>query len=488
MLKKLALGAASGYVLKLVQILSNLILVPFLISSKALGLAGYGTLVALLAAVALISTGLDGWRLSTARRFGLSKSTAIPVYIPLLIVSLIPIGLFALLLIFGGKSALDLIGLEEISPNVVRLLILYCALEQLIPLAEQYFHSIAKTAIVNIVSMVEVLLRTPALLLLLKHAPSIEMYFATFTISMAIKFTIYNYFLYKAGQIKAFSSHAVKQEWPTLFESLPLSVKGLSSYVVFRGSVVIINKIFSPEIAAIFSILIFTIRGYINQLFVAVLRPMIIPVMATIDLKNAYEPIQLLFCSGCNLFKFCVMLFNVVLVFSAPWWVPLWLGPQLTPHTPLLMIGMIFLGLEASTSVQYLVLVSQGHGGSLTRLTLITSLLYVGYLIILTRFANTNSLIWFIVGVFVYIFITSGLLVPRLFEQKIIKMGNLTITKQTLFSAACILSAWLLTANSGSLAAHASVVTALIAAYTLLIYNPLGDQQLRTKLRFLRKQ
>ncbi|MCA9422794.1 MAG: hypothetical protein KC592_17375, partial [Nitrospira sp.] len=132
-----------------------------------------------------MSTALDGWRLSTARRFGLAKKTGEQVYIPLLIITIIPFLVPGSVVLWQDAWVLSILGVEGLAPLVVTWLMLYVVLEQINTLAEQYFHASGMTWVVNIVLLIEVVARTTVLFIVLPSEASLEHYLLVFVVFMA---------------------------------------------------------------------------------------------------------------------------------------------------------------------------------------------------------------------------------------------------------------------------------------------------------------
>jgi hypothetical protein len=489
MFKRIIIGIASGYIVKVVQVACNLMLVPFLVSSSVLGLAGYGYMAVLLAAVGLIASGLDGWRLATSRRFGLAKTMGEKIYLPLLLITVLPLLICSVIACYFNQQTLALLGLGQLDNRIISLLMLYLFFEQLNALSEQCFHASAMTWLVNAVVLCEVVLRTACLFYFLSDNGSLQDYFFIFVCFMGCKYLFYIVLLAVNGFVGSLTMQSVKREWPTFFESLPLSLKSLSVFSVFRVTVIFVNRLFSPELAGIYSILMVTIRGYITQLFISVIRPMIIPLTASIDILALNDSRRKLLISTLNSFDFVVILSTVLLAIMSPIWLPLWLPIDVNEFLGLFMLGIIALGLEASTSVKNLLLISQGHGVVLTKVTVLAAISYLFYLVGTTQLLATLTITWLFFGVLAFIVLVSGILIPWLFASKLLRNGSVGLLKSLTYSLITMLTVLVVsTFNLYGLIYLLPASVLLLILYFLLVYNPLNDGYLREKLSNLVSQ
>ncbi|MCA9421025.1 MAG: hypothetical protein KC592_08410, partial [Nitrospira sp.] len=311
-----------------------------------------------------------------------------------------------------------------------------------------------------------------------------------FVVFMAVRQAFYDIVLFYHGRGKKFRCAMIAQELPTFFESLPLSLKSLSVYSVFRLTVIVVNRIFTPEIAAIYSILIVTIRGYITQLFVSVIRPMIVPLTASVNIADFNEVRKVPVVSALNSFDSIVVTSTVMLAFLVPWWLPFWLGADMVEYLPVFMVGIVALGLEASTAIKNLLLISQGHGLALTRLTVICAAVFLVYMTIVCLLLPNSSLFWLLAGVLLFVSFLSGVQIPLLFRRLVLSEENGILWKRLFFYIVCLSLSLVfgirLIPFSDKLGPIVGIVMLLI--HILCIYNPLKDDFWRAKLRSLAKR
>ncbi len=487
MLKALLLGVASGYILKLMQIVCNLVLIPFLISNKVLGLAGYGQLSAVLATIGLLTALYDGWRLSCARRLGIAEKVGEAVYMPLLVMTLVPIILLGLCAFFYGDYILVWLGFGDDFQNLALIIVVYFLFEQVNFLSEQCFHAKGKTWIVNSVLLLEVFCRTLTIYVLFTvWQPSIELYLKIFVAYMIIKYIVYGLWLITRRSAIGVDTlgFSIYREMGTFYYSLPLSVKGLSIFSVFRLSVVVVNKYLSSELAAIYSILMVTLRNYITQLFVSVLRPMIVPLSAGIGLSQFSNQSQLRsLLKNYELFVCTISLFVALLV---PYWLSAWLQQDLSAYYFLYISGVAFFGLESSSSIKNFLLVSQGYAKILTLFALILSLVHVSYLSCIFLLHDMLAIQWVIMGVICFILLYAGISVPYLFSKKIVKEYDRRVfILPVIYTVIVLLSLFSLQWLRYKQLPEELITIyglAFFIVYLFVIYNPFLDKQLYRKL------
>ena len=160
MFKSLIIGASSGYLLKVLQTLCSLLLLPFIISDENLGLSVYGWLVSLLVVQAFMSMLLDGWRLGVSKLIGERKqdlSLLMPQLLFLTVLLVSPIaGTTAL---FSDVITAFLV-VDEKYAGAIYIICLMVLLEHFSYLYEGFHHAVLKTWRVNVIISIEVFVRT----------------------------------------------------------------------------------------------------------------------------------------------------------------------------------------------------------------------------------------------------------------------------------------------------------------------------------------
>lgn len=422
MFKKLLVNIGTGYVQKIIQVLCGLVTVPVLVSDKGLGLAGYGQLAVALSLAAMLSMSFDGFRLVTSKTIGRDTENVfnnlyhILMYMMFLLI--IPISLF---LLFSSEIFI-LIELDSSTNLLMKYICIFFALEQLLYVSEQYFHSQFKTFLVNFTNSLEAIIRMLWIISVFKYGDGdVIEYFIIFNTLYFIKLIVYQIIIILNKKKNPIINNKINSFFVKfIIESLPLSMKGGVIFLVFRLSIILSNKYLSSEAAAIFSFIFVTLRGYLAQIFVSVLRPMIIPYLSrkkmsemSFEDRNRYKDIF-------SVYELFVLLVVLMISMSCTIWLPIWLGSSFDPYLSIISFGIGFIGIECAFSLRNMALISQGHGNYLTILSIICCLFYVGitYYLIYQNMISLNALV-FIVSA--YLFAFDGISVNYLYNKKIIK-------------------------------------------------------------------
>ena len=421
MLKSLIINIGSGYALKMVQICCGLITVPILISDKGLGLAGYGQLAVALSLSALMSMLFDGFRLIASKTIGSNKDTIYEETITILQCVVIIILPVACVVSLFAEQLLEFLGLRDQSTLLVYLISIYFLFDQLLYITEQYYHSNIKTFVINFANGVEGVIRLLFIVLVFRnHTGTLSHYFQIFIVTYCIKFIVYQVLINRSNKHKKIPYLKVARFQTFVRESIPLSFRGISIFLVFRMSIIYANKYLSSEAAAVFSIIFVTLRGYLSQIFVSVMHPMVIPVVSRISFTRiSYDNLQK-YRNIISVFEFMVLSIVSFTACFTPFWLTLWLGDTFLQYLSLISLAVGMLGIEVAFSLKSLVLVSQNLGGVLAKYSFVAC---IGYLITLLSFeylglVDLRSLTFLVVGyVYIYNYISVNHVFSRAFKS-----------------------------------------------------------------------
>lgn len=421
MLRNIIRNVSSGYATKAVQFLVSIMLLPFLISKDNLGLSGWGVVSTLLAITAFFSILMDGWRLSIARAIGtyvsgrdknnITTSILLSTLVMTLSIVLIAVVCLDELLRFSKLDSLDSIEM------IFFVLLTQFAVEQICYPAEVYLHAAESTWLVNACFALEVVLRAISILYVftMGHV-SIVNYFLVLCVFVTLRCgTIFLIAIYR---VPSFSFGRIIYQKETLNESLPLSIKGLGSYLAFRGSVVLANRYLGVEAAGIVGLALINLRGYLQQTLVSIIRPMIIPLASGVDINAESDARRTKIFSLVDTYQLLTMLFCLSLGITAPILIPLWLGADLGEYAIILGLFLAFLGLEVGASVRSFIIISQGHGRLLAFPAIVLSLIHIAALIILgSRGQLTHVIV--LLSTSIYIFLNLAVIVPLIYDLKL---------------------------------------------------------------------
>ena len=417
MLKKIIIAIGTGYALKIVQTLCGLVTVPILIGDKGLGLAGYGQLAVILSLSALMSMLFDGFRLSASKFIGKNKANLYEQVCKALQIFLLLTLLMASFIILLSRPLLLLFGLDNQPAVIIYCIAVYFIFEQLLYVAEQYYHAQLKTFVVNVLNAIEIICRlifiinifngyggTNLCYLLILLGTHVAKFFLYFMLIFYLNSKKYVYFL-RIEEIKIF-----------IKESIPLSLRGIANFLVFRMSIVYANNVLSAEAAAVFSIIFVTLRGYINQIFVNVIRPMVIPVTSGMNFLNMNNDKIFKYNIIISFYEFLIISAIAVIACFSPLWLPYWLGDSFKQYQGVCALAVGVMSAEAAFSLKSLILVSQGFGGKVARYSIFACMLYL-LLLYFFKCLNTVFLHWIIMAIIFYILLYNGFSISYLFNK-----------------------------------------------------------------------
>lgn len=410
----------TGFTLKFVQLACSFLSVPILIADEGLGLHGYGQLAVALAVGALPSMLFDGFRLSVSRGMAINSNAlfdATCLYTKYILFLCAPIVVLGVL--FWHQIA-EAAALNIDTRYVISYILLFFTLEQLLYIVEQYFHCLLKTSLLNIVNSLEAIIRLMGVGLIFQgQEGSIEDYFVLYIATYLVKISLYWALIasrrVEGGRICRWSH---RESFTTFFQdSSALSLKAIMTFVVFRFSVIYANRVLSSEAAAVYAIIFVTLRNYITQLFVAVFRPMIIPLTANDNIIDYDKNIRIDFELVLSFYEFVVVCAVLLMAASVTGWLPLWAGSEVASHHSLIAMGIAVLGIESALSMKGLILIGQGFGRILSVLSFVCCSFYGLSLYVLTEAVGIN-LLYLICLAAGYIIIYYGISVNVLYMKK----------------------------------------------------------------------
>ena len=417
-------GLASGYFLKGVQFLVSLLMIPFLLSDGMLGIAGFGQVATLLALYALLLIVTDGVRVSQTRTIARSIDTEAEngkiVGSCIQIIAIISLPISLILFSFPGVVS-ELAGLPSNPQMTLAVTItgIIYFVENVFSIVVSGLHAIRKTYLVNAVICGEVITRNATIFLIfIFFEASVIIYFEIFLIVMLLKFVVSLILsaIHRPSLFKGLTQARPAYGLPTLIYSFPILANSLTPALLYRGSVVIVNKFLGSEAAAFFSILVVTIRNYVTQLTYGSLHPMMVPLSARInpgalsekDSKFVSESFR---CYTIGVFGLCFAISACARDILS-----LWLGADYA-FLSLAFQGFMFAAaLDLSVSPIRSFLIAHGHASRLFRLTLPVGLIcFVGMLVSVALGAPWEMAI---VSIMIFTLISYGIVVDWVFAAE----------------------------------------------------------------------
>lgn len=373
MLRVLLIGAGTGYATKLVQVICTVLLLPFLLSDGQLGLAAFGYFSTLQAIIAVLALTFDGWRQSTAKTTGNRVSaggvssrelgamigwSAAGVLVLAMLAMLARWKIFSI----GGLGIVDNIEV------IFFLLLAQVVIEQVLFPAEALLHATGNTWKINVTIAAEVVVRTTAIFAwFYTGVASLTVYAAIIFASAVARMLLF--FVMSCGVLVPFSSvdkvASSKGGRATFRYSLALLGGSVAEYLVFRMPVVVASRLVGAEAAAILAVLLNSVPNYLRQLTLSVLRPMIIPLGARVDL-SALSPVQQVKLDALlSTHQFVACLVCVAAGATSWIWLDLWLGQDFASYSSHMNVLIIAIGLQIASAFQMQLLVAQGWGRAL---------------------------------------------------------------------------------------------------------------------------
>ena len=372
-MKSLPTTLVAGYLAIVVQTLIGLFFVPFLLSDNGVGLAGFAAIATLQSAAALITFLFDGYRQYAARTIALAfqngegRALSAIYYFSLLCTTGV-VGIWVMV----WPSISTLIGLYAKDVVMGGFLAAACVVvEQLSYVLECHQHAVKRSWVPSGLGALDSLLRASfTIILFVSFSATVSQFFLAALLGQGMKLAVLLWLSPTAIRVPAGQWGAwMLSECKAFGESLPLALNGIAPFVVFRGGVIMANAMLAGEPAGVIAIILVTLRTYINQGLFSVLRPMLIPRLALVDIYDKTSTAFRRLMTYLDLFQVFTLLVGVWAVVSTSWWFSLWLGSSVEGYARLAQIAVAVYFLEIAYGVQYSCLIAHNNGRTLALLT-----------------------------------------------------------------------------------------------------------------------
>jgi hypothetical protein len=378
----LSKALATGYLTIAVQTVTGLILVPFLLSTHGVGLTGFAAIATLQAAAGLLAVMFDGYRQQSSRLIAIATSsgerTTLPSVIQFTLIASLAV---AVPWVIAGKFTCALIGVRtHDAVAAITLTAIYFVVEQLCYALESDLHAQRKSWIPSTLGGVDTVLRAILTVLFFKaFSANVSLFFLAALIGQSLKAALLLQLSSSESRLlgRWFLSH-ISNQFNTFVTSLPLAFNGIAPFIVFRGSVIVANAALAGEQAGVIAIILITLRTYVNQGLFSVLRPMLIPRMALLDVADKTSASYRRLSTYLDLFQVSILLVGVIAAVSAPVWLDLWLGSSVKAYSFFIQIAVALYFLEVAYGAHYYCLLAHDNGRQLALLTGLFSLLSAG--------------------------------------------------------------------------------------------------------------
>ena len=364
---------AAGYLAIALQTLTGLIFIPFLVSEDGVGLTGFAAIATLQAAIGLVTIFSDGYRQYAARAIALAtndgdREILSSIFQFTLVSAVAAVVVWLMVWPFVYK----LIGMQMEDIVAAGFLAAACVVaEQLAYVLECHQHAIKRSWVPSSLGGLDSLLRAVLTVILFKvFSANVSLFFLAALVGQVVKLGILLRLTpFEVGLRDGKWGKRIISQYKAFAGSLPLALNGIAPYMAFRGSVILANITLVGEQAGVVAIILVTLRTYINQGLFSVLRPMLIPRLALVDISDRISASYRRLITYLDLFQVFTLFVGVLAVVSTPLWFSLWLGRSVEDYAGLAQVAVAIYFLEIAYGVQYSCLIAHDNGRLLAVLT-----------------------------------------------------------------------------------------------------------------------
>jgi O-antigen/teichoic acid export membrane protein len=407
-------AAAGGYLSLGIQTLASLIILPYLLSGRGIGLSGYGRVMAAMALAGILGLATDGIRLAIAKYIGevqpRYRYTGFRHLLShaLLLATIIAIAALSLLHAIGAASIIDGIGTW-----IWIYLICRFFAEQMSWVAQSYLQAERKVATIAITKSLETVLRSLAIVVVFESmGASVQRY-----VFLMVLFVFLRALCFVAAAIKTgHQTHATddRKSLPSIKALLNtagnIQVRSVVYYIVYQGSVVVAQKAGSAELSGLVSLLLQTIRSYLTLAFVEVFRSSWLPLISGIIHENNRKEIKQLTEVIARWQGFIVSALFLIALFHNIW-VAAWLGPTIAEYSFFFGVALIVYGAEIAGAMSNQLIMAAGKAGQLMRLVVSSLIVFILMQLFSSQVLGYN-LLSILLAVFAFVLMENAIFIP----------------------------------------------------------------------------
>lgn len=401
----LSKALAAGYLTIAVQTVTGLLLVPFLLSTHGVGLTGFAAIATVQAAAGLLAVMFDGYRQESARLIAIATSSGERTTLPSVILfTLIASLAVAVPWAIAGKFTCALIGVRiHDAVTAITLTAIYFVVEQLCYVLESDLHAQRRSWVPSGLGGADTVLRAILTVIFFEaFSADVSLFFLAALIGQSLKVALLLRLSSSESRLLVRGCLSqISNQFNTFVTSLPLAFNGIAPFIVFRGSVIVANAALAGEQAGVVAIILITLRTYVNQGLFSVLRPMLIPRMALLDVADQTSTSYRRLSTYFDLFQVSILFVGVITAVSAPVWLDLWLGSSVKAYSFFVQIAVALYFLEIAYGAHYYCLVAHDGGRRLALLTGLFSLLLAG--VVASGAYYGSSVASYVVPVMIYL-------------------------------------------------------------------------------------
>jgi len=373
-------GVLTGYVVRFLQVLASLLVVPFLLRDDVLGIETYGRIFSILASLGLVNMLTDGLRVSYSRSIAQALDSPDER-----VAECVGSGIKAMMLLVASVGIIlvwirpAILGFLEIPVTrdwmtAIALAIAQTLIGNLLYIFQSYALARGRLDFVNQVSMVEVIARNAAIIgIFMFFEASATGYMAILTIGVLgryLSFAVYG-FLNHPEDFRGMFGARIENSLTVIRYSFAISAASFQYFVLYRLSIPLVNRWIGSEEAGLLAIALNTIASNASQVLFSVVRPILVPLTARLDFRGLSPERRRILHELDALYSIFVIIFMAPLISAMPLLISLWLGTsysQLVVPAQVLVAGS---AIQVGFNIRRAMLVGQGYAASIARISMI---------------------------------------------------------------------------------------------------------------------
>jgi O-antigen/teichoic acid export membrane protein len=394
-LSRVLSSVLSAYTLKAVQFFISLAIIPFLLSDEVLGASGYGLMATIVSTVGLLGIFTDGFKISFIR--SLSKNIdnnkeTVSVIIGsgtkvLLTITIVVV--FISILLSG--IVLKLVNLPNTALiQKAYIIYLFCFFfDNSFTAFEGTLHTTGKTPVVNLIFGLESIIRNSLIYISFTYlSANLNTYFYLFLFGSIAKQILFFIIVYRNTDLNVMKvvTAPISNSIGTIKYSFSVTLNSVAFILLNRATIIVSNIYYGLDVAAYVAIILNTVYNYLNQLFYAAFRPILIPILTRLDLKRIKNTDRLFF-ENANSIYFSLIIFTAAIFVSiANFIVPFWLGESYQSLIRPFQIAVVGISIFLSANIMSSYITSQGYALDVSKYTSILSLVCSILIVVISIF------------------------------------------------------------------------------------------------------
>jgi hypothetical protein len=396
-------GAIAGYVLKAVQTLAALAVLPFLVDDRVLGLEGYGRAFSLLSATVVMSVFTDGFKVALSRSIAQginrgdgSAGQALGGGTRLLAASSLVV---AAILFVYRDALLEAMGLPIDTAHRTA----FAAAASMIVIAESGHGVLAlllvrgRLDLVNTIQAIEVIARNAFFVVYYQHhEATVANFVGAFAVGALLRTSAY--FVYAGSRLRADFTGAgrgrMRDVIPVLGYSVSVSLATIYYFFFFRLSVPAVNAVLGGQAAGSLALTLSIADTYLRGALLSVVEPAVVPMAARLRVEDLRGRIRISIERVESLLRGACWVATAALAAGAPFAIDLWLGRELMSIALGTQIMIAAIGVQLSLTVKRSLAIGLGSAAELAIVaTPVGVLAFVGVVVSAWYFRSVDGVV-----------------------------------------------------------------------------------------------